>query len=98
MELPPLFMFRLSGVHQHPQVLLDGAALDLFIPQPWLIPGFALTKVQHLTLGHVKPHDIPMEPLLGPVQVPWAGIPPFGCADEHSLAFSAGLLRVHTIP
>lgn len=62
-------------VHQHPQALLGQAALGLFIPQPVLIPMAALAQVQHLALGLIKPHEIPMFPLLDLVQVPLGGIP-----------------------
>ncbi|RMC06606.1 hypothetical protein DUI87_16043 [Hirundo rustica rustica] len=62
-------------IHQHPQVLLLGATLHLFIPtQPVLILGDALTQVWHLVLGLVKSHEIPMGPLLKPVQIPLDGI------------------------
>ncbi|KAJ7414889.1 hypothetical protein BTVI_39977 [Pitangus sulphuratus] len=54
-----------SVIHQHPQVLLSRAALDLFIPQPTLIPEVALTQVQHLAFGLVKPHFIPMDSPFG---------------------------------
>ncbi|KAJ7396748.1 hypothetical protein BTVI_142156 [Pitangus sulphuratus] len=49
---------------QHPQDFFSGAALNPFIPQPVLILGVALTQVQHLAFGLVKPHEIPMGPLL----------------------------------
>ncbi|TRZ10903.1 hypothetical protein HGM15179_016205 [Zosterops borbonicus] len=63
--------------HQHPQVLLPRPALHLFIPQPVLISEVALTQVQQLALRLVKPHEIPMGPLLDLVPVPLEGIPAF---------------------
>jgi len=39
---------------QYPQVLLSRAALNTFIPQPVLIPGFAPTQMQDLALGLMR--------------------------------------------
>ena len=36
----------------------------------------ALTQVQHLAFGLVKPHLVHMGPLLKPIQVPLDGVPP----------------------
>ncbi|KAJ7411115.1 hypothetical protein BTVI_51132 [Pitangus sulphuratus] len=69
-------------IHQHPLVLLSRASLDLVIPQPGLIPGVALTQVQHLALGLVKLHEIPMGPLLELVQVPLDVILSFRCVNN----------------
>ncbi|KAJ7420807.1 hypothetical protein WISP_46437 [Willisornis vidua] len=66
-----------SLTHQHLHVLLGRAALDLFIPQPVLIPGVAPAQVQHLAPGLVKPHEIPMDPHPELVQIPLDGIPSF---------------------
>lgn len=56
--------------------------LNLFIPQPVLIPGFALTQVQDLVLGLVEPHEICMDPLLKLVQVALDSIPSLRTSSE----------------
>ena len=66
-------------IHQYPQVLLHRAALSLFIPQPVLIVGVALTQVQDLVLDLVEPHDVHMDPLLEFAQVPLNGTPCLRC-------------------
>ncbi|KAK4811172.1 hypothetical protein QYF61_019803 [Mycteria americana] len=62
-------------IHQYPQVLLLSAALNPFIPQSVLILGIAPMQVQDLALGFVELQEVPMGPLLKPVQVPLDGIP-----------------------
>lgn len=62
-------------IHQHPQVLLCRAALNLF--SLVLILGVAPIQVQHLALYLVKPHKIPMDPVLEFVQVSLYVIPSF---------------------
>jgi len=71
MLLIPVQLF----IPQYPQVLLCRAALHLFILQPVLIVGVALTQVQDLALGLVEPHEVHVGPLLEFVQVPLDGIP-----------------------
>ncbi|KAJ7417661.1 hypothetical protein WISP_63334 [Willisornis vidua] len=44
--------------------------------------GVALTQVQHLALGLVKPHEIPMGPFLKFVRVPLDDIPSFRLASS----------------
>jgi len=60
--------------HWYPQVLLGRAALNLFILQPLLIPGAALTQMQNLALGLLEPHEVHAGPLLQLLQVPLDGI------------------------
>ncbi|KAK4811170.1 hypothetical protein QYF61_019801 [Mycteria americana] len=60
---------------KYPQVLLLSAALNPFIPQSVLILGIAPMQVQDLALGFVELQEVPMGPLLKPVQVPLDGIP-----------------------
>ncbi|KAK4811179.1 hypothetical protein QYF61_019810 [Mycteria americana] len=62
-------------IHHYPQVLLLSAALNPFIPQSVLILGIAPMQVQDLALGFVELQEVPMGPLLKPVQVPLDGIP-----------------------
>ncbi|KAK4810127.1 LOW QUALITY PROTEIN: hypothetical protein QYF61_009522, partial [Mycteria americana] len=62
-------------VHQYPQVLFCGAALDHIIPQPVLKPRIAPTQDPALAL--VEPHEVHTGPLLQLVQVPLDDIPSF---------------------
>ncbi|PKU43223.1 hypothetical protein llap_6461 [Limosa lapponica baueri] len=64
-----LFIYRYS------QILLLRAALNVFIPQPVLIPGLSLTQVQDPPLCLIDLHKVHMGPLLKSVQVPLDGIP-----------------------
>jgi len=68
--------------HQYPQVLLHKAALNPFILQPLLTPGFAPTQVQDPALGLVGPREVHTGPLLKLVQVPLHGIPSLRCVDH----------------
>jgi len=56
-------------IHYYPQVLLDRAVLNPFIPQPVLIAGVAPNQMQDPALGLVEPHEVHTGPLLGVVQV-----------------------------
>jgi len=69
-------------IHLYPQVLLLRASLNPFIPQPVLIPGFALTQVQDLALGLVESYEINTGLLLELVQVPLDSIPSLRCVDH----------------
>ncbi|KAF4799508.1 hypothetical protein TURU_054323 [Turdus rufiventris] len=69
--------YTLPAHAQYFQVLLGRTALELSIPQPVLMSGVPLTQVQHLALGLVKPHEIPMDPLLELVQDLLDGTLPF---------------------
>jgi len=68
-------------IHQYPKVLLGRASLNLFVPQPVLIAGVALTQMQDLARGLVKPHEVHTHLLLQLVQVPLDVIPSFWCAN-----------------
>lgn len=52
-----------SFSYKYPQALLFKAALDLFIPQPMLIPELALIQVKDLALG-IEPHEVRIDSLL----------------------------------
>jgi len=72
-------------IHQHPQVLLNRASLNPFIPQPVLIAGVAPAQMQDPALGLVEPHEVQAGPLLELVQVPLDGILSLrrvGCATQ----------------
>lgn len=93
------FSFSCPASHpQHPQVLFSRAALNLFIPQPVLIPGVVPTQVQQLAFS-LKPHETPMGPLLELVQVPLdATVSSSGMSTAPlNLVSSANFLRVYLI-
>ena len=62
--------------------------------------GIALNHVQDPALGLVESHEVSTGPPLQPVQVPLDGtsLPSSVLTAPHSLATSANLLRVHSIP
>ncbi|PKU42690.1 rna-directed dna polymerase from mobile element jockey-like [Limosa lapponica baueri] len=72
-------------IHQHPQVLLLRAALNLFSSQPVFVSGIALTQVQDPALGLVELHEVHTGPPLQPVQVPLDGIPSLQSVDRTTL-------------
>jgi len=45
-------------IHQYPQVFLDRAPLNPFIPQPVLTAEIALTQEEDLALGLIEPHKV----------------------------------------
>ena len=49
-------------VHQYPQVLLDRAVLNPFIPELTLIVIVALTQVHDLALGFIESHEVLQSP------------------------------------
>ena len=55
------------STYQYPQVFFGRAALNPFILYLVLVVRVALTQVQDLTLGFVKPHEVHLGPLLKPV-------------------------------
>lgn len=66
-------------IQQHPHILLGRAALEMFIPQPLLIPGVAQPRCSTLHLALLKPHVFHMAPLLRLVQVTLGAILSFRC-------------------
>ncbi|KAK4823331.1 hypothetical protein QYF61_000933 [Mycteria americana] len=63
------------AVNQHPQVLFHQAAFQPLFPKPVALHGAAVTQVQDLALGLVKPHTIDLGPSIQPVQVPLQSLP-----------------------
>ncbi|KAK4813607.1 LOW QUALITY PROTEIN: hypothetical protein QYF61_011953, partial [Mycteria americana] len=61
--------------HQHSQVLFCWAAFQPLFPKPVALHGVAVTQVQDLALGLVKPHTIDLGPSIQPVQVPLQSLP-----------------------
>ncbi|KAK4822635.1 hypothetical protein QYF61_018587 [Mycteria americana] len=64
-----------AAVDQHPQVLLCRAAFQPLFPKPVALHGVAVTQVQDLALGLVKPHTTDLSPSIQPVQVPLQSLP-----------------------
>ncbi|KAK4824042.1 hypothetical protein QYF61_009633 [Mycteria americana] len=64
-----------TAVNQHPQVLFCLAAFQPLFPKPVALHGVAVTQVQDLALGLVKPHTIDLVPWIQPVQVPLQSLP-----------------------
>ncbi|KAK4832110.1 hypothetical protein QYF61_020737 [Mycteria americana] len=64
-----------AAVNQHSQVLLCRAAFQPLFPKPVALHGVAVTQVQDLALGLVKPHTIDLGPSIQPVQVPLRSLP-----------------------
>ncbi|KAJ7414114.1 hypothetical protein WISP_86616 [Willisornis vidua] len=60
------------------------AALQPLCPQPTVLHGIVVTKVQDLALGLVKPHPIGISPTLKSVQVPLQSPPAFQLIDTPS--------------
>lgn len=48
----------------------DLSAVDLFIPQPGLVLGVASSQGQHVALGFIECHELPMAQLIRIVPVP----------------------------
>ncbi|KAK4811485.1 hypothetical protein QYF61_010384 [Mycteria americana] len=65
-----------GAVNQHPQVLLCWAAFQPLFPKPVALHVVAVTQVQDLALGLVKPHTIGPSPWIQPVRVPLQSLPP----------------------
>lgn len=81
------------------QVLVSRAALYLFTPKSVLSEA-ALTQVLCLALGLVKPHEIPVDPILELVQVLKGGVPSLRsviCTHQSSVS-SADFLKLYLIP
>jgi len=81
---------------QSPQVLPGRAALNAFIPQSLLIPGFAWTQMQDVALGFVEPHEVHIGQPLKPVQVPLDGIPslqPIGQVSSRNFLKQSDTIR-----
>ncbi|KAK4826388.1 hypothetical protein QYF61_008059, partial [Mycteria americana] len=55
-------------VNQHSQVLFCQAAFQPLFPKPVALHGVAVTQVQDLALGLVKPHTVDLGPSIQPVQ------------------------------
>ncbi|KAK4816040.1 hypothetical protein QYF61_011048 [Mycteria americana] len=64
-----------AAVNQHAQVLLCLAAFQPLFPKPVALHGVAVTQVQDLALGLVKPHTTDLGPSIQPVQVPLQSLP-----------------------
>ncbi|KAK4824898.1 hypothetical protein QYF61_021138 [Mycteria americana] len=64
-----------AAVNQHPQVLFCWAAFQPLCPKPVALHGLAVTQVQDLALGLVKPHTVGLGPLIQPVQIPLQSLP-----------------------
>ncbi|KAK4818295.1 hypothetical protein QYF61_010437 [Mycteria americana] len=64
-----------AAVNQHAQVLFCLAAFQPLFPKPVALHGVAVTQVQDLALGLVKPHTIDLGPSIQPVQVPLQSLP-----------------------
>lgn len=73
-------------IQQDSQVLLWRTVLSEFFSQSELKSGIALTQVQHLARGLVKPHLIVMRPLFESVQVPLDGL-----SSSYSVIFTTQL-------
>ncbi|KAK4826425.1 hypothetical protein QYF61_008958 [Mycteria americana] len=58
------------AIDQYPQVLFLQAAFQPLFPKPVALYGVAVTQVQDLALGLVKPHTIGPSPSIQPVQIP----------------------------
>jgi len=64
----------LNLISQHSRIILLRAALKPFSTQPVSVLEIAPTQVQDLALDLVEIHEIGIDPLLKPVQVPLDGI------------------------
>ncbi|KAJ7411316.1 hypothetical protein WISP_103196 [Willisornis vidua] len=64
-------------IHENVQVLLSRAALNEFLSQSVLVPGIALTQLQHLALELVELDEVFVGSVLKFIQVPLDGIPSF---------------------
>lgn len=65
-------------LNQHPQVVFHQAAFQPLFPEPVVLHGVVVTKLQDLERGPIESRTDGPSPVIQPVQIPLQGLPALG--------------------